>query len=83
LKIKSVRIEYRWAHGRHGRLPALAKDLVNHQSVVIVTTGGEPSALGRQGRDEAKFPSSLLSTATRSLLGLSTASTIRAAMQRA
>jgi putative ABC transport system substrate-binding protein len=38
-------IEYRWAHGRHGRLPALAKDLVNHQAVVIVTTGGEPSAL--------------------------------------
>jgi putative ABC transport system substrate-binding protein len=42
---QNVRIEYRWAHGRHGRLPALAKDLVNHQSVVIVTTGGEPSAL--------------------------------------
>ena len=42
---QNVRIEYRWAHGRHGRLPPLAKDLVNHQSVVIVTTGGEPSAL--------------------------------------
>ena len=42
---QNVRIEYRWAHGRHGRLPALARDLVNHQSVVIVTTGGEPSAL--------------------------------------
>jgi ABC-type uncharacterized transport system substrate-binding protein len=42
---QNIRIEYRWAHGRHGRLPALAKDLVNHQSVVIVTTGGEPSAL--------------------------------------
>ena len=42
---QNVRIEYRWAHGRHGRLPTLAKDLVNHQSIVIVTTGGEPSAL--------------------------------------
>ena len=42
---QTVRIEYRWAHGRHGRLPALARDLVNHQAVVIVTTGGEPSAL--------------------------------------
>jgi len=42
---QNVRFEYRWAHGRHGRLPALARDLVNHQSVVIVTTGGEPSAL--------------------------------------
>jgi ABC-type uncharacterized transport system substrate-binding protein len=38
-------IEYRWAHGRHGRLPALARDLVNHQAAVIVTVGGEPSAL--------------------------------------
>ena len=42
---QNIRIEYRWAHGRHGRLPALARDLVNHQAVVIVTTGGEPSAL--------------------------------------
>jgi putative ABC transport system substrate-binding protein len=42
---QNVRIEYRWAHGRHGRLPALARDLVNDQAVVIVTTGGEPSAL--------------------------------------
>jgi putative ABC transport system substrate-binding protein len=38
-------IEYRWAHGRHGRLPALARDLVNHQAAVIATMGGEPSAL--------------------------------------
>jgi len=42
---QNIRIEYRWAHGRHGRLPALARDLVNHQALVIVTTGGEPSAL--------------------------------------
>jgi putative tryptophan/tyrosine transport system substrate-binding protein len=42
---QNVTIEYRWAHGRHGRLPALATDLVNHQAAVIVTTGGEPSAL--------------------------------------
>ena len=42
---QNVMIEYRWAHGRHGRLPALARDLANQQAVVIATMGGEPSAL--------------------------------------
>src|SRR5262250_1984279 len=42
---QNVTIEYRWAHGRHGRLPALARDLANHNAIVIVTMGGEPSAL--------------------------------------
>jgi len=42
---QNLAIEYRWAHGKHGRLPALAADLVNRQTTAIVTTGGEPSAL--------------------------------------
>jgi putative tryptophan/tyrosine transport system substrate-binding protein len=42
---RNLAIEYRWAHGRYRRLPALATDLVNLRAAVIVTTGSEPSAL--------------------------------------
>jgi putative tryptophan/tyrosine transport system substrate-binding protein len=42
---RNVAIEYRWAEGQYDRLPALAADLVRRAVVVLVTTGGEPSAL--------------------------------------
>jgi putative tryptophan/tyrosine transport system substrate-binding protein len=42
---RNLAIEYRWAHGRYRRLPALATELVNLRAAVIVTTGSEPSAL--------------------------------------
>jgi putative ABC transport system substrate-binding protein len=42
---QNVAIEYRWAEGQYGRLPELAADLVRRGVVVLVTTGGEPSAL--------------------------------------
>ena len=38
-------IEYRWAEGEVGRLPALATELVRKQVAVIVATGGVSSAL--------------------------------------
>ena len=42
---QNVVIEYRWAEGQYGRLPELAGDLVRRGVAVLVTTGGEPSAL--------------------------------------
>jgi ABC-type uncharacterized transport system substrate-binding protein len=42
---ESVAIEYRWAEGEYDRLPALAIDLVRRAVAVLVTAGGEPSAL--------------------------------------
>ena len=42
---QNLAIEYRWAEGRYDRLPALAADLVGRKVDVIVTSGGDRSAL--------------------------------------
>src|SRR5689334_6644049 len=41
---QNVTIEYRWAEGQYDRLPAMAAELVRQGAVLLVTTGGEPSA---------------------------------------
>ena len=42
---RNVAIEFRWAEGQYDRLPAMAADLVQRGAAILVTTGGEPSAL--------------------------------------
>jgi putative ABC transport system substrate-binding protein len=42
---RNVALEYRYAQGQAGRLPALAADLVRRQVAIMVTTGGAQAAL--------------------------------------
>jgi putative ABC transport system substrate-binding protein len=42
---KNVIIEFRWAGGDFGRLPAFATELVSKRVAVIVAAGGDPSGL--------------------------------------
>jgi putative ABC transport system substrate-binding protein len=42
---QNVTIEYRWARGEYGRLPALAAEFVQRRVNVLVATGGTTSAV--------------------------------------
>jgi putative ABC transport system substrate-binding protein len=44
---QNVAAEYRWAEGQLGRLPALAKDLLNRQVTVLVTSGSLAAVTAR------------------------------------
>jgi putative ABC transport system substrate-binding protein len=41
---RNVAIEYRWAEGNYGRVPALAADLLSRRVALIVATGGDATA---------------------------------------
>jgi ABC-type uncharacterized transport system substrate-binding protein len=45
LEGQNISIEYRWAEGRHDRLPLLANDLIRHGAALLVATGGEHAVL--------------------------------------
>src|SRR5215510_5203477 len=40
---RNVSIEFRWARGQYGLLPAMAADLVSRRVSVLVAVGGDPS----------------------------------------
>jgi putative ABC transport system substrate-binding protein len=42
---QNVKVEWRWANDEYGRLPALARELVDLKVAVIVAAGGQVSAL--------------------------------------
>jgi ABC-type uncharacterized transport system substrate-binding protein len=42
---QNIAIDYRWAEGQYDRLAGLASDLVRQQVAVIITIGGDTSAL--------------------------------------
>jgi putative ABC transport system substrate-binding protein len=41
---KNVIIEFRWARGEYGKLPAIAAELLSRRVDVLVAAGGDPSA---------------------------------------
>jgi len=42
---RNLSIEFRWARGRYDLLPTMAAELVSRRVAVLITAGGEPSAL--------------------------------------
>jgi putative tryptophan/tyrosine transport system substrate-binding protein len=51
---ENVTIEYRWAEGEYGRLPALAAELARIPVVVLATGGGETTAGDQANRAPAR-----------------------------
>jgi ABC-type uncharacterized transport system substrate-binding protein len=50
---KNIAIEYRWADGNYGRLPALAVELANLRVAAIVASGGTASAAAAKAASSA------------------------------
>ena len=46
---RNVSIVFKWADGKYGQLPGLAKELVESHATVIVATGGDIAARAARG----------------------------------
>ncbi len=52
VEARNIAIEYRWAEGQYDRLPKLLSDLIRRQVILIVASGGLPSALSAKAATE-------------------------------
>ena len=78
---RNVAIEYRWAEGQFDRMPALAADLVSRK-VAVILVGGNLDGVRAAMAATRTIPIVLRPLPILSLLGLSRALTVRAAMPR-
>ena len=53
---QNVTIEYRWARGENGRLPAFAAEFVQRRVNVLVATGGPASAVAAKQATQNRLP---------------------------
>jgi len=78
---QNIALDYRWADGQYDRLAGLAADFVRQQVAVIVTMGGDPTALAAKAAT-ATIPIVFVGGADPLRSGLVTSRSVLAAISR-